>query len=584
MKKIVFNKFAVILVLAMSFTACNDDFLEQKNPNELTTDLFWKDLSDLSLGLNAVYNGFKDGNLLRTGDEYVRTDMCFPGYGRPTTNNIYYLQSFNSASDAPNKRWSSLYTGIFRANQVIKAYDRIKPTLITALQQEQGLQILAQARALRGLFYFYLHGAFNKGSVPIIDFVPESKDDFFKALSSAEEVRAFFTADLEFAMQNLPKTWNTANLGRVTQGAAVALLGQSYLYAGDYTKAAEYFKKVINDYGYALTTDIGSNFNAKDEFNSESILEINYSVNHKNEIDPYSSQQVSNVLNTLFSPVGGYRGVIPAAWLVMEYKKDPIDRNDPRNIVVNNGVSRLRKYSLRTSNSIALVDDVDLKYYGLTTAQAGPFNNLETAYWRKYTNWETVTDERLVSTASPRSGINVRLIRLADVYLMYAECLIKGGTDNAGVDEAMLYINKVRYRSALQLLGLDNTGEYPSSMHNNVTYIAKTLMDHLMYIERPLELSAEGNAIRLLDMRRWGITKKRFQDLATKNYYAENFVYKSATTGEDLIKYGSVLKDDGLLPANPSFVEFKQSGINYIEDLHAYWPLPNSEVTANPKL
>ena len=57
------------------------------------------------------------------------------------------------------------------------------------------------------------------------------------------------------------------------------------------------------------------------------------------------------------------------------------------------------------------------------------------------------------------SGINYRLIRLADIYLMYAECLIKGGASDGNVQSAINAINKVRHRAGVVLIGKSEQGE-----------------------------------------------------------------------------------------------------------------------------
>ncbi len=581
MKKQLLKHIAVGLIIIFPFASCND-FLEENNPNEMSTDTFWKTLDDLNSGLIGVYNSFKNGNILSISAEYNRSDMTWPGWGRPNTTDPYYLQNFNEAAGAPNGKWEALYKGIFRANQVIKASEDLMGTFGNEDQEKGALHVLAQARFLRGLFYFYLHNSFNNGNVIIYDFVPKDEADFSLSVSPAEDVQNFYLADLEFAHQNLPPIWNkTKDKGRVTAGAAAAVLGKSYLYDGDYQQAAVYFRDVIENsaYGYALTASIGDNFTTRAELNEESILEINYSLNYKSEISVWAEEQVSNTLNFTFSPVGGWRSVYPSSWLIMAYKNDSIDINDPRNQVIGeDGTPRLRKYSLRTSYSIALVDDPDMPYYQKTTAQATFFNNKETAYYRKYTNWDIVENEKDI-VPSLRSGVNVRVIRLADVYLMYAECLIQGGSN---VDEAMIYINRVRHRSALQLLGPQGSGEFPTANHDGKIYSAQSLMDHLMYVERPLELSVEGNAIRHIDMRRWGITKQRFEELSKRKYNADHFKFVNEK-GENKTRWASILKevteDD-----NPDFADYVQAAVNYIESAHAYWPLPNSEIVANPEL
>ncbi|SNR31596.1 Starch-binding associating with outer membrane [Lutibacter agarilyticus] len=594
MKKIMNSKFAIILIIALSFIACSKEFLEEVNPNQISTDSFWKTVDDLNAGQNAVYNAFKDGNIMRVSDEYNRTDLTYPGWGRPNTSNVYWLQTFNDASDAPNAKWQALYKGIFRANQVIEACDKLMGTFATEQEEDSALIILAQAKFFRGLFYFYLYNGFNQGSVPILDFVPTSEANFYQPVSAPEDVKNFYLTDLEFAKENLPTEWtNPSDLGRVTVGAATAVIGKSYLYEGDYATAKTYFKSVIDDFGYVLAPNIGSNFTTMDELNSESILEINYSLTYNAELNPYAGEQTSSTNNFAFSPVGGWRSCYPSCWLIMEYKNETLDYSDPINTVTEeDGTERFRDYSLRASYSIALVDDRDLPYYGLTTAQATAFNNKETAYYRKYTNWDIAENEKDISQAVPRSGVNVRVIRLADVLLMYAECLIEGGANDSGVDEALDAINQVRRRSAVRLLGLTGTGQYPANDHDDIVYTAQSLMEHLMYVERPLELAAEGNSIRGIDMRRWGITKQRFEELSTREYFANDYPFITVD-GKESTRWGSSLENyfDGALdykgnPAvvQPDFKEFLQSSQNYIESEHAYWPIPNSEVVANPNL
>ncbi|APZ48047.1 RagB/SusD family nutrient uptake outer membrane protein [Polaribacter reichenbachii] len=603
MKKNIYNSIILLLVFAVTGTSCSDDFLDEVNPNELSTASFWKNINDLQTGLVAVYNSYKNINIVRAVDELNRSDMTFPGWGRPNTSNVYWLQTFNNSSGAPNGKWEALYEGIFRANQVIVNTEKLMSGF-GETDTETATLILAQARGLRGLFYFYLHSSFNNGSVPLFDYVPQSEEDFYQPVAPEDQIQQFYLADLKFAEENLPK--NVTSLGGFTAGAATALMGKSYLYDGDYAMAAEYFKSVIEDYNYSLTPDIGSNFTTRDEFNEESILEVPYSINHKDDIGINDDEQTSNNLNFSFSPVGGYRSAYPALWLNIEYQKDPLDMQDPRNTVTRvkrlaNGLPETdtngdvvyetgpRIFSLRTSASIALVNDEDAEYYQKTTAQATAFNNNEHSYWRKYTNWDVVETEQDATffTTTPRSGVNVRLIRLADVYLMYAECLIEGGNNGAGVDEALVYINRVRRRSGVRLLGLDGTGEYPGNDHDNITYDANSLMEHLMYVERPLELSAEGHAIRTLDLRRWGITKERFQDLSTRVYYRDHYYYETEK-GEPSTRWSSILSDvpTTLDAGGPHTVwkEFVEASGNYVEALHAYWPIPNSEETANPRL
>ncbi|GAF03644.1 RagB/SusD family nutrient uptake outer membrane protein [Saccharicrinis fermentans] len=589
-------RYIAAALVVVCYSSC-EDFLTQVNPNEMTTDSFWKDLNDTEGGLTAVYNQFRNMDVMGNKYEIPRSDECWPGYARPSTTNEYYMQTFTSSSDGANEKWENIYKGVFRTNQVIKGLKSIEDGLTTDDEKLEWQYQMGQARFFRGLFYHYLHSSFNNGSVLLYNFVPETEEDFNQPLVSADTILKFIRDDLEYALGHLPEKWidyssngspsNSSDLGRVTSGAAAAVMGTSYLYEKDYTTAASYFKQIIDGGVYRLMDNINDNFTANNEFNQESILEIGYNLNTKVDESASSAEGTANTYNMLYSPIGGYRSVYPANWLIIKYMNDPIDSADARNIVSYeeevDGVvvkkQRIRKYSLRTSYSIALIDDVDMTYYGYDPiADANTFKNLGTSYWRKMTNWETVSSEK---DLLQKSGINYRVIRYADILLMYAECLIKGGTDEAGVEEALKYINRVRYRSALQLLGAATAGEYVGSTYDEVDYSAQDVMEHLMYKERPLELSAEGYAIRQIDLRRWGITKERFEDLASRVYWADQYVFLSAATGKNKTKYSAILKEEYNPDYTKDLSEFKQAAVNYREDDHAYWPVPTGEVTAN---
>ncbi|WP_366183584.1 RagB/SusD family nutrient uptake outer membrane protein [Flavobacterium ovatum] len=598
MKKTIYNKIVVVVAIATVFTGCSDSFLEQTNPNQTNVAAFWKTADDLLIGTTSVYNALKSQDIMLLSEETKRSDLAFPGFGKPNTGDVYYLQIFNNSASAPNNKWGALYRGIFRANQVIDAYDRILPTLTSVTDIARVKAYYAEARALRGMFYFYLYSSFNNGSVMLFEHDPSDTNDFHKPLSPAATIQKFYLDDLLYAKTNLPATRATAEKGRITSTAVTALMGQSYLFEKNYIMAASLFKEIINNTSYSLAADIGSNFTTRDEHNSESILEINYSTDFKNGISANDLQQVSNTLGSAMAPgnLGGFRTVLPSSWLTMAYKKDKPDTKDPRNMALSSdGVTvKARKYSLRASQSLALADDDFTPYYLTPNAGEGTlFNGSEPGYFRKYTNWDIVSNEKNVASTFYRSGINFRVIRLADVYLMYAEAMIEGGTKEAGLSEALLYVNKVRHRSAVQLLGPDGSGEFPSNDHDNSTYTAATLMNHLMFTERPLELAIEGHAIRTIDMRRWGIAKARFQELATRRYYVtDHLIPVSLVTGKAITRFGALLSDNDdpvptpvngtvLVKPNITFNEFGNTATNFDPTKHSYWDIPSSELTSN---
>ncbi len=717
--KKIYNLLLAGSFLALFGTAC-DDFLTQENPNEMTTDVFWDNLSDCDKGLTAVYNAFKNQNIFQMTDESNRADLTWPGVWPkyPQTTNEYYLHTYTNSSNSVGNKWAALYTGIFRANQVIEGLEGIKNNYTEPDDVKKWQLIMGQARFFRGLFHFYLNCSFNKGNIPIMNFVPKNEEDFFQSCSSSELVKDFFREDLEYAESILPikgegegserEDWQAKNgdLGRITSGAASAVLGISYLYENNYSVAAEYFKKIIDNSSYYLV-DCADNFTTKNEMNAESILEIVYTHTYNSEYDVYSQTILSNILNMMTAPgpFGGWGPVIfPSYWLYRDYACEPVDKRDPRNIIylntdahgeiyyrnelnytqevlqdgkvmrsypvlnlkdtcfylkkvevdnsgnpviankedlpedtytplqINNNMRvkpqttmrsdgpwniyydnegrpyRYRNHSIRASYSIVMPTEEDLKYYNTGyPADVWGFSNCYAAF-RKYSNWDIRTTEK-ESPKNMDSEINFRVIRLADIYLMYAECLIKGGTDEGGVSEAMRYINRIRRRGGTILIGSENQalaeykGQYtyqdtPDTETDEVDYTfyhrkddpkvistASELMHHLMYKERPLELSIEGFAIRFIDLRRWGITKQRFQTLSESPFTTWGIPFVNLNTMKAAACWGWAFDYD---PDDPKATtgtkyQYQLPAVNYNDD-KAYYPIPSDEVVSNPEV
>lgn len=589
MKKILKIKLVLVLAFLFATTGCKDDFLVEDNPNAISPATFWQDIQDLRYGLIAAYKGMAHHNNYKLVDEISRSDYAWSsGWQRPNNTNEFYLQTFNEASNTVGQKWSQLYTTIFRANQVIAAAERLAGTHGNADTELENSEILAQVRFIRGFAYFNLHNHFNGGSVPIWDEVPTTETGFYKSVSPAEDVRQFYLADLQYAADNLPASWDGPERGKVTAGAAVSVIGLSHLYANDFATASMYFKRVIDDFGYSLTPNIGSNFTTLDELNEESILELVYTLDYKRELNQWDARDTASASGYTMRLTGGpngWFGGVAANWLIQEYRNDPLDFSDDRNrITLEDGSEGFRKYSLRTSWSVAIADDDDMEYYGSAkTGNGSNFNVKMTCFWRKHTNWDLGFDsERLVEGTDNevRSGVNERLIRLAEIYLAYAECQIELGN----VDEALLYINKVRRRSGVRLLGPIGSGEFPFNDHDNETYDAAKLRDHLRFVEYPLELSCEGRGgDRNIDLRRWGIKKQRFQELSQREYVGTSFQMEN-DQGVTVWKWGALCDEVGPGEGDVDWAEFTEAAVNYNEASHAYWPLPNPEIVANPDL
>lgn len=543
------NQFKTYSLLAIGIffvSSCEKDFLNLENPNDLSAASFWSSEDEVQQGLVATYGALQLNGLLggtAAVELPVRSDVGRPNNWNANAIGLNKL-TFNDNTNIVRLRWRDNYIGIYRANQVLANLNSVE------MDDAIRVQIEAETRFLRAFFYNSLYRGYNGGSVIIHTSVPEMRADFYKKPSPAADVYALILADLEFAYQNLPKTYDdSADLGRATWGAATAMLGKLHINEHNYEGAKSYFKEIIDSNLYALTANIGDNFDEANEMNSESIFEVAFSIDAKpgtsyGAADGPTGSEATNRSRALATPPGGgYRTVMPSYYMTMLFKNDVMDMTNP----INATRTGTANYSVRASTSIAIADDDNTTLYQLTSFAGGQYNNNEASYLKKFQNWllERESDQSI-------SGINERVVRYSDVMLLYAECLIQ---TNGLYADAMALVNEIRSRAGV--VPLDETA-----------YDADSLMEHIMWVERPLELMFEGHDIRWEDLTRWGKIKEQYDRLADKTYVIDTKV---------LYEYDATIH--GSLNQIKEFVE--AAGI-YSPEAHDYFPIPSTELNSNP--
>ena len=541
------NKLNIVVMTTIAMIcSCSDDQLNIENPNNLSADSFWSTENDVQQGLIATYAALQLDGLFggsSATQHPVRSDTGRPNNWNANAIGLNKL-AFNENSDIVKKRWRDCYIGIYRANQVLVNLDKIDLSVSTKNQIE------AEARFLRGFFYYSLYRGYNGGSVIIHTTVPESSDGFYKSPSPAEDVYNLILSDLEFAYNNLPEQYdNNQDIGRATWGAATAMLGKLHINEHDYGVARNKFKEILDSNLYSLTPNIGDNFDEDHEMNSESIFEVAFSTELKQgtsngAVDgPLGSEASSRARILATVQGGGYRTIMPSYNMTMLFKNDVMDMTNP----INATRTGTANYSVRASTSIAIADDDNTTLYQRTSFAGGQYNNNEASYLKKFQNWllERESDQSI-------SGINERVVRYSDVMLLYAECLIQ---TNGLYADAMALVNEIRSRAGV--VPLDETA-----------YDADSLMEHIMWVERPLELMFEGHDIRWEDLTRWGKIKEQYDRLADKTYVIDTKV---------LYEYDATIH--GSLNQIKEFVE--AAGI-YSPEAHDYFPIPSTELNSNP--
>lgn len=562
----------LLLTSTLLFVACDESsFLEEINPNATTSAIFWETENQFNSGLTTVYGALQFQNVSGSGLQYemVRADLggTESWYAPNTFRSLTYTDGTFYVTD----KWNELYVGIFRANQVIENINTVDPTVFTENSKNE---IEAQARFLRAYFYFELVNTY--GGAVMQTKIAETTEDLKQPFSSIEEVNnAIIIPDLDFAKENLPLEWTSSDdLGRVTQGSAKSLLGKLYLYDKKWSEAADLFKEVIDSNVYTLVPDILDNFTDQNEFNSESIFEVNFSstiaAGVNGNIVDNSTTETGAEASALARPLaqlnfGGYNTVLPSYYLHELFVYDEVDSTNP----VNNGNTQ----SKRMGASI-VPKNGDGEYYNLPIGQKAGWAYGQSSYVKKHTNWYNQESEDVNS----RSGINYRAIRLADVYLMYAEAVLM---DTGDFNTAITYIDKVRTRAGVKTLQEymnENVGQFPQlhiskqvhTVQPLVNPSIETVLTHIQRVERPLELCFEGQ--RWKDLVRWGIVEQVFTELRADEVWRQNNLDVTGE-GEAPIYINERIRPDFIIASSV-----------YNSAQHDYFPVPTLEVQANNNL
>ncbi len=462
----------IAALVAASVAGCvSEDDLVQVNPNMETEGSFWQSEADAIRGVNAVYGSlYPDGAYMRC------TPIMLDGKGDESRSNspwVAMAQVGRFSSQASNPEiygwaYETFYQGVFRANQALKNIPNIS-------MENEALKnrLLGQAHFMRGLYFFHLVNMFK--SVPL----PLEAGILYNPQKTQEEGWAQVYADMEAAAALLPVSYMDVNgadageKGRATKGAALAYLAKAKLFNHDYAAAKSLFEQVMELGIYSLVSNYRDNFTTANENNSESVFEIQFS-RDAGGVDlgwggaPASGWGKTTARAITYAPRGfGWTDMQPTWSLFNDFQLElTVDgQKDPRlnaTIFYNGGDN--------------LYGHVFSEYY------AGNPANLNDIYIAKYQNSSGSQPDEF----DWRSGINERLLRYADVLMMYAECLNELGQ----TAQAYPFIQQVRDRVNLPDLATVRPNMTQQQMRDQIAH------------ERLLEFAFEGH--RFDDIRRWG--------------------------------------------------------------------------------
>lgn len=445
----------IVGAILFSF-GCKEDFLENPPLTTITDETFPATANDAYLVTNAAYNTMRNwwymGGYPLAG---VMSDDQTKGSEDGSNPDLQAFESYTyTASHGYILAWyQTLFQAIRRANVVIYGIEEI--VMDEALKE----RYIAEASFIRAYTYFTLIRVF--GDVPMIQTLDPERIENRTAVDDIYD--QMIIPDLISGIDILPERsdYSSAEMGRITKGAAKALLARVYLNRGDFDNTEKYVLEVINSAQYSLEADYSRVFSVAGQFGSGSIFEL--------ASLPEGYGQGGNQ----FGNTQGVRGTPNWGWGFGRPSWDYINAFEPNDPRLDASVIFLGEV---LSDQVILGNTLTTD----TTRVDGQIVEIECYNQKVYVEGSTATADGF--------GHNRRILRYADVLLMAAEAL----NENDQPVQALTYLNMVRERAR---------GGNPSILPD-ISTLDKVELRNAIWHERRVELAFEN--VRYYDLKRQG--------------------------------------------------------------------------------
>jgi hypothetical protein len=459
------------------FFSCED--IDQPMTREFTESSFWRDEKDALDALSSAYENmyhsdYYFGNEALSDNGYNKS-TSFEGVGQIASG------SYDSRTPRVSNEWGYHYTAIRKCNVVLENVDKISGST-----EEMINRIKAEARFIRAFSLFHL--AVWYGDVPLVRSVLTLSDARSITRTPKAEVLAFVLQELNDIQADLPVTYNEANRGRITRAAAIGLRARVNLYEGNWPEVITDCEKLINtdeNGNFSLYDNYEGLFSVAAEYNNEIILDLQFGGARLQGTQRFFLPQTIGKLRS---------NLVPTRALVDNYimlngkaidapgsgydDTDPFENRDPRldHTIIHHGSQILDFEGVTQTILTEPGSDPAINSVSDQGASATGY------YFRKYYDRTAV---------NYNSGINLILLRYADVLLMYAEAKLEEGEFTADIWNKT--IRPIRERAGFteaEAIEFDET-------------ISGDELRELIRRERRSELAFEG--LRVFDIRRWQI-------------------------------------------------------------------------------
>lgn len=529
----------IALYAAIAAVCGGCESLDYTPGDQMSGQTFWQTEDHARQAAVGMYAAMKEPWCF--GMEFT-FDMCSDlADGTSPWADVSRGDAFSSNSSGVQNHWQYLYELVHRANTVIRNVAGMP------ISQQTIDRVTGEARFLRAMAYFRMLNCW--GGVPYYDETCDINEEFAHLDAprcTADELRGHILDDLTDAIRKLPVSWDVADLGRATKGAAYALRGKVYLFNRQWDEAVADFEEIVynktNNYGYSLHPDYNDLFRLYNGRHSDEMIFSIQSIDGNTA--GYALDIVSYFGNkSTMRLIAGNR-IVPSTTLVDMYENPDGSQFNWDDVFpgFNAGDSQMRRRlmcvaidqgstevtSTLGSDTTKVMDAYRLRdprlclnvitpysHYLGTDAGSSPMDKqfvladptkggapMEAmAFIRNSEGWNSYFWRKWIPTGNldgywgeyTRTPYEFPLIRLGDVLLMLAEAYNESGA----TDKAVIELNKVRERVGMP--GLDSG---PAWLAVN----GKEDMARRIRRERAFELAGEGQ--RYWDLKRWGLLEQ----------------------------------------------------------------------------
>ncbi|WP_104385038.1 RagB/SusD family nutrient uptake outer membrane protein [Sphingobacterium sp. HMA12] len=226
------KRYLLPLVL-FALPSCSKDFLNQKDPNAIQIEDYFKSENDVLLAVNGLYQTLRSGSTIGEGSTLYNEERSDNTGRNDNQSNAGEPFQFNDFSLLPSNtylktHWAAMYAGISRCNVVLSHINDV-----TFSSEELKGRYVAEAKFVRALLYFHMVRKF--GDIPLSTVQVTTKEQANELAFRQKEAVVYeqIIKDLTEALSsNLPNTQKEYVVGRTSKAAINAILGQVYLTLG----------------------------------------------------------------------------------------------------------------------------------------------------------------------------------------------------------------------------------------------------------------------------------------------------------------------------------------------------------------